>query len=143
MPAPVLKRTYEIHFIRPVCAAPGTSLLSMTTKGARHAIDDLACIAMPSLTPIPVVASCAVSAVSERSLDGPPGRGAVARSRAVARSLAFYNTTIFWQWMRMPGDIVFAAGALLMAWDFMIKLLVQRKATDAVEPSSTVTLARP
>ena len=30
---------------------------------------------------------------------------------AHARSLEFYNTVIFWQWMRMPGDIVFAAGA--------------------------------
>jgi nitric oxide reductase subunit B len=24
--------------------------------------------------------------------------------------------------MRMPGDIVFAVGALLMAWDFIVKL---------------------
>ena len=41
---------------------------------------------------------------------------------AYARSNAFYNTTLFWQWMRMPGDIVFALGALLMAWDFIVKL---------------------
>jgi nitric oxide reductase subunit B len=41
---------------------------------------------------------------------------------AYARSSAFYNTTLFWQWMRMPGDIVFALAALLMAWDFIIKL---------------------
>ena len=41
---------------------------------------------------------------------------------AYARSDAFYNTTLFWQWMRMPGDIVFALGALLMAWDFIVKL---------------------
>ena len=41
---------------------------------------------------------------------------------AYARSQAFYDTTLFWQWMRMPGDIVFAAGALLMAWDFLVKL---------------------
>ena len=40
---------------------------------------------------------------------------------AYARSQAFYATTTFWQWMRMPGDIVFAAGALLMAWDFLVK----------------------
>jgi nitric oxide reductase subunit B len=51
---------------------------------------------------------------------------------AYARSQEFYDTTLFWQWMRMPGDIVFALGALLMAWDFVIKLepfyprLVQR-----------------
>ncbi len=41
---------------------------------------------------------------------------------AYARSQAFYDTTLFWQWMRMPGDVVFAVGALLMAWDFIIKL---------------------
>ncbi|HWA30187.1 MAG TPA: cbb3-type cytochrome c oxidase subunit I [Rhizomicrobium sp.] len=41
---------------------------------------------------------------------------------AYARSNDFYNTTLFWQWMRMPGDIVFALGALLMAWDFLVKL---------------------
>ena len=41
---------------------------------------------------------------------------------AYARSQTFYNTTLFWQWMRLPGDVVFAAGALLMAWDFIIKL---------------------
>ena len=41
---------------------------------------------------------------------------------AYARSQAFYDTTTFWQWMRMPGDVVFALGALLMAWDFLLKL---------------------
>lgn len=41
---------------------------------------------------------------------------------AYARSSAFYDTTLLWQWMRMPGDIVFALGALLMAWDFILKL---------------------
>jgi nitric oxide reductase subunit B len=47
---------------------------------------------------------------------------------AYARSLKFYDTTVFWQWMRMPGDLVFAAGALLMAWDFLAKLWNQRRA---------------
>lgn len=41
---------------------------------------------------------------------------------AYARSSDFYNTTLFWQWMRLPGDVAFAAGALLMAWDFLVKL---------------------
>jgi nitric oxide reductase subunit B len=41
---------------------------------------------------------------------------------AYARSDAFYKTTLLWQWMRMPGDIVFAAGAVLMAVDFVIKV---------------------
>ncbi len=56
---------------------------------------------------------------------------------AYARSQAFYDTTLFWQWMRMPGDIVFAAGALLMAWDFIVKLrpLVSRAAPG---PSQTL-----
>ncbi|HET8763774.1 MAG TPA: cbb3-type cytochrome c oxidase subunit I [Rhodanobacter sp.] len=41
---------------------------------------------------------------------------------AWARSLAFYDTVVFWQWMRLPGDLVFAAGAVLMSWDFVAKL---------------------
>lgn len=39
-----------------------------------------------------------------------------------ARSLEFYNTTLLWQWLRLPGDVVFAIGALLMAYDFIKKL---------------------
>jgi nitric oxide reductase subunit B len=34
---------------------------------------------------------------------------------AYARSVNFYNQTLFWQWMRLPGEVVFAMGALLMA----------------------------
>ena len=41
---------------------------------------------------------------------------------AYARSQEFYDKTLFWQWMRFPGDVAFAVGALLMAWDFIIKL---------------------
>ncbi|HVJ51299.1 MAG TPA: cbb3-type cytochrome c oxidase subunit I [Aliidongia sp.] len=41
---------------------------------------------------------------------------------AYARSQEFYDTNAFWQWMRFPGDVVFALGALLMAWDFIVKL---------------------
>ena len=41
---------------------------------------------------------------------------------AYARSTDFYATTLFWQWMRLPGDVVFALGALIMAWDFIVKL---------------------
>ena len=41
---------------------------------------------------------------------------------AFARSAAFYKTTAFWQWMRLPGDVVFSAAAVLMAADFVIKL---------------------
>ena len=41
---------------------------------------------------------------------------------AYARSLAFYDTTLLWQWLRIIGDVVFAVGALLMAFDFLVKL---------------------
>ncbi|QMT59463.1 nitric-oxide reductase large subunit [Legionella sp. PC997] len=41
---------------------------------------------------------------------------------AHSRSLEFYNTTLLWQWLRFPGDVVFALGALLMAYDFIKKL---------------------
>ncbi len=41
---------------------------------------------------------------------------------AYARSAAFYRTTTFWQWMRLPGDVAFSAAAVLMAADFIIKL---------------------
>lgn len=41
---------------------------------------------------------------------------------AHARSLEFYNTTLLWQWLRLPGDVVFALGALFMAYDFIKKL---------------------
>jgi len=40
---------------------------------------------------------------------------------AYARSVDFYNSTLVWQWMRLPGDVLFAIGALMMAWDFIIK----------------------
>ena len=52
---------------------------------------------------------------------------------AYARSMEFYNTTLFWQWMRMPGDVVFALGALLMAWDFVAKLWSLRKAAEVAD----------
>jgi nitric oxide reductase subunit B len=41
---------------------------------------------------------------------------------AWARSQAFYDTTLFWQWMRLPGDVVFSVGTLVMGWDFIVKL---------------------
>jgi len=61
---------------------------------------------------------------------------------AYARSQAFYDTTTFWQWMRMPGDIVFAAGALLMAWDFLIKLRPLLHRAAAPGPLGEDALAR-
>ena len=46
-----------------------------------------------------------------------------------ARSLAFYNTTTLWQWLRMPGDVTFAAGALIMAVDIFqkVRLVAHRR----------------
>lgn len=41
---------------------------------------------------------------------------------AYARSMTFYDTTLIWQWMRLPGDVLFGTAAVLMAWDFLIKL---------------------
>ncbi|HEX5455214.1 MAG TPA: cbb3-type cytochrome c oxidase subunit I [Stellaceae bacterium] len=41
---------------------------------------------------------------------------------AYARSLEFYNTTVLWQWLRFVGDVPFAVAALLMAFDFIVKL---------------------
>ncbi|HEU0155594.1 MAG TPA: cbb3-type cytochrome c oxidase subunit I [Stellaceae bacterium] len=42
---------------------------------------------------------------------------------AYARSLEFYDTTLLWQWLRFVGDIPFAAAALIMAYDFIVKLV--------------------
>ncbi len=52
---------------------------------------------------------------------------------AWARSQAFYDQYLFWQWMRMPGDVVFSAGALLMGWDFIMKLRAPRGSVDTAK----------
>ena len=62
---------------------------------------------------------------------------------AYARSQAFYDTTLFWQWMRMPGDVVFAAGALVMAWDFLVKLRPLMSRSSARPPSTVGPLPEP
>ncbi|QQE79877.1 nitric-oxide reductase large subunit [Alicyclobacillus sp. SO9] len=48
-------------------------------------------------------------------------------SYVYARSVAFYNKTLVWQWLRMPGDVFFAAGALLMSWDIYRKVRIGMK----------------
>lgn len=45
-----------------------------------------------------------------------------AHGLAWARSLNFYNTTQLWQWLRLPGDIIFAISAVIMAIDFLSKI---------------------
>ena len=64
---------------------------------------------------------CGSCSTSSRSA-GRSSHAVFEHGLAYARSAAFYDTTLFWQWMRLPGDVVFAAGALLMAWDFIVKL---------------------
>ena len=60
---------------------------------------------------------------------------------AWARSQAFYDQTLFWQWMRLPGDVVFSVGTLIMSWDFIMKLRrprgedSQRTATETFAPA--------
>ncbi|NUB90304.1 cbb3-type cytochrome c oxidase subunit I [Haloterrigena sp. SYSU A121-1] len=50
---------------------------------------------------------------------------------AASRSLEFYDgglvQTLFW--LRMPGDTLLIAGAIVFAWDVVVKLLFQRKPT--------------
>lgn len=41
---------------------------------------------------------------------------------AWARSQQFYDQYLFWQWMRLPGDVVFSAGGFIMCWDYLAKL---------------------
>ena len=41
---------------------------------------------------------------------------------AYARSLEFYDTTVLWQWLRFVGDVPFAIAALIMAFDFLVKM---------------------
>jgi nitric oxide reductase subunit B len=61
---------------------------------------------------------------------------------AYARSMTFYNRTLFWQWMRLPGDVVFAIAVLLMVWDFIVKLgplypgLAGRRAVSSQQDAS-------
>ncbi len=50
------------------------------------------------------------------------------RGYAYARSTEFYSGTTLWQWLRTPGDVVFALGAVLMAIDFVLKLRRVRRA---------------
>jgi nitric oxide reductase subunit B len=56
---------------------------------------------------------------------------------AYARSKAFYSGTLLWQWLRLPGDVLFALGALLMAWDFIVKLRpLFPQAVERIEPAT-------
>ncbi|SFU31496.1 nitric-oxide reductase large subunit [Alicyclobacillus macrosporangiidus] len=55
-----------------------------------------------------------------------------------ARSMAFYNTTTLWQWLRFPGDIFFTAGALLMSFDIVLKLRTARRARQRVPRGKNV-----
>lgn len=41
---------------------------------------------------------------------------------AHAKSLEFYNTILLWQWLRLPGNVIFTIGALLITYNFIKKL---------------------
>jgi nitric oxide reductase subunit B len=65
-----------------------------------------------------------------------------AQGLAYARSHAFRDTTISWQWMRLPGDVAFARAALLMTSAFLVKLRpLQRSAAARGAPGRGVTAA--
>jgi len=53
---------------------------------------------------------------------------------AEARSQAFYDQYLFWPWMRLPGRVVFSAGALIMGWDILMKL--RRPRGDGIQGSA-------
>ncbi len=62
---------------------------------------------------------------------------------AYARSLKFYDTTTLWQWLRFPGDVVFAAGAVLMSFDFLLKMgpflprFMRRMRAESIRPGAS------
>ena len=41
--------------------------------------------------------------------------------------IKFYNITLIWQWLRLPGDLVFSAGVFIMAFYFIRKIQQSRK----------------
>jgi nitric oxide reductase subunit B len=45
---------------------------------------------------------------------------------AYARSLAFYDTVTFWQWARLPGDVAYLFGAVLLVADLGRKFWIWR-----------------
>jgi nitric oxide reductase subunit B len=57
--------------------------------------------------------------------------------------MAFYDTTLIWQWMRLSGDVLFAAAAVLMAWDFLIKLRPLYPRLAARLPGAPMGVANP
>lgn len=54
---------------------------------------------------------------------------------AFARSMEFYNTTVIWQWLRIPGDVLFGVAGLIMVWDFIKKLKPVFKAPEQEQSS--------
>ncbi len=53
-----------------------------------------------------------------------------------ARSLEFYNQYTLWQWLRLPGDLVFFAGIILAGIDIVQKLR-HRRQPQRGEPTTT------
>jgi nitric oxide reductase subunit B len=42
--------------------------------------------------------------------------------RKIKNYIRLNRGKLIWQWLRLPGDVVFAIGAILMAYDFFKKL---------------------
>ena len=59
---------------------------------------------------------------------------------AWARSQQFYDQYLFWQWMRLPGDVVFSAGGLIMCWDYLAKLRRAPRSGDSSGSPASVPL---
>jgi len=66
----------------------------------------------------------------------------IERGYGYARSLAFYNGVVVFQWLRLPGDVAFLAGGAIVLGDLLAKLHHRRPATvaegDALPQSVTV-----
>lgn len=54
--------------------------------------------------------------------------------------MAFYRQMMLWQWLRTPGDIVFAAGAVAMALDFVGKSWRYFRAVAQIAASPAISI---
>ncbi len=55
-----------------------------------------------------------------------------------ARSLEFYNDWTLFQWLRLPGDVAFAAGGLIVLYDLLRLLPFRREPTSGEEEPLTL-----
>jgi nitric oxide reductase subunit B len=62
---------------------------------------------------------------------------------AFARSLAFYDGVTFFGWLRLPGDLAFLAGGLVVLVDVIVKLRARRAATMFASTPDQLTRGAP